>query len=107
MAGFVIDIWIAFLFRTAMNAWKRLVSVSWIESNGEITGFNYVQPLIGCDYGEYHYTYFVSDVVFEGAYIDPYFVSRSKEAQSSDSVGTTVRLLVNPRNPARSVLKSF
>jgi uncharacterized protein DUF3592 len=104
MGGLVIDIWIAFLIRSGMNVWKELVSARWTECKGTITDYNYVDSDIGCDYGKYHYAYSVNDEVFQGIYTDPYFMSRSEKARVSNSVGASVRIMVNPRDPTKSVL---
>lgn len=107
MAGFVIDIWIAFLIRTAINAWKWITGVRWPVSNGCISDYRYIRPLIGCDYGQYIYTYSVDGRLFKGVHTDPYFVSRSRDAQVSRSVGASARVGVDPKDPVKSVLKSF
>jgi hypothetical protein len=107
MASFVIDIWIAFLIRTAINAWKKLESARWSVLDGNISDYRYIRPSIGCDYGQYSYTYAVKGRVFEGIHADPYFVSRSKNAEISSSVGASVRVMDDPNDPARSVLTGF
>lgn len=107
MAGLVLDIWIMFLIRTAINAWKKVASAQWLVFDGRISNYQYVRPGIGCDYGKYRYTYSVNGKRFAGIHVDPYFVSKSKNAQISNSVGVSVRVMVNPNDPARSVLRGF
>jgi len=107
MGGFVVDIWIAFLIRVAINAWKKLASAKWQVFDGSITDYRYIRPGIGCDYGEYSYTYSVNQLVYEGIHTVPYFMSRSKNARISDSIGVSVRVAVNSNYPAKSVLLGF
>jgi hypothetical protein len=107
MAWLVVDIYIAFLIRTAINAWKTVISLSWPVADGRIVDYRYIHPDIGCDYGEYRYKYSVDGSGCVGVYTDPYFVRRSRSAQISRAVGISVRVGVDPKNPARSVFKSF
>lgn len=107
MGGLVADIWIAFLIRTAINFWMKLASAGWPEYSGTITDYCYIRPDFGCDYGEYHYTYKLNDEAFTGTYAVPYFMSRSKSARISGSVGAVARVMVSPSNPTKSVLADF
>jgi hypothetical protein len=107
MAGLVLDIWIAFLIRTLVNAWRRIASASWPTHPGKITRFHYRHFGWGCDYGEYRYKYSVDGILYRGIYRDPYFVRRSPAAQRSDSVGSEAQVRVSPADPTKSFLTGF
>jgi hypothetical protein len=107
MGGFVIDIWIAFLIRTIANAWRNLASAGWPVYPGKIAGFRYNRSGYGCDFGEYRYKYEVDGNSYLGIYKDPYFISRARDAQVSESVGADIEVRVSPKDPAKSVLINF
>jgi Protein of unknown function (DUF3592) len=107
MAFLVIDIVIAFLVRTAVNAWRKTLSIHWPIHSGTIASFHYEDPAWGCDYGEYRYQYFVDGTVYRGKYQKPYYIRRSLDARESDSIGATIEVRVSPHDPAQSVLIGF
>ena len=107
MGWLVIDIFIAYLFRAGFNFWKKLVSLQWSKCDGEITEYNYINPDIGCDYGEYRYTYTVNHAAYDGTYCVPYFMSRTRSARISSSIGAKVRVKVSSDDPTKSVLTDF
>ena len=94
--------------KAAPDGYTFLIGAAGVITNSMLLkNLSYVDSDLGCDYGKYRYAYSVNDEVFEGIYIDPYFMSRSEEARVSNSVGAPVRIMVNPRDPTKSVLTGF
>jgi hypothetical protein len=107
MGWLVLDIWIAFLIHTIVNAWRRVTSAGWPIHSGKIVNFHYEKSSVGCDYGEYRYQYSVDGTMYGGIHRDPYFISRSRAARQSNSVGSEVQVRVSSADPAKSVLMHF
>jgi hypothetical protein len=107
MGAFVLDIFIAFLIRASVNAWRRRAGAGWPIYPGKITSFHYEEQFWGCDYGEYAYRYTIDGHLHKGIYWKPFLMRRSRDVRESGSIGNDVEVRVSPHDPTKSVLIGF
>jgi hypothetical protein len=105
MAGFVVDIYIEYLFRTIMNLARRIGTSKWpvvtaIASNSEKRPYSG----LGCTVIVIHYKYRNAEMRCEGTHREPFIFGNYAEAYLRRFPGgCEFPVRVNPQEPSRSV----
>jgi len=105
MAGFVIDIYIEFFFRTVVNLIRRIGTSKWpvvtaIVSNSQKRPY----PGLGCTVIVIQYKYRNVDIRSEGTHKEPFIFDNYAEAYLRRFPGgSEFSVRVNPEDPSRSI----
>jgi hypothetical protein len=105
MAGFVIDIYIAFIIRALIVLWRAWESRDWPVITGTIRTSSYERPGYGCDYALICYQYKTTGERYEGILKKPYLFRNYGEAfVRRFPGGSEVAIRMNPHDQAKSML---
>jgi hypothetical protein len=103
MAGFVIDIYVGFLFRWLVLLWRYVASGKWPIVTGTIVRCHFEEHGVGGDYVVLQYKYKVEFERFKGAIRKPFVYSNYADGfVRHHSGGSELKIRVDPKNPARS-----
>jgi|SRR5580658_4702994 hypothetical protein len=104
MAGFVIDIFVAFIARWAIIFWRKAASHDWPTVSGTVIRCHLEKPGFGCMYVAIEYKYKVNWERHHGALNKPYcYAANYAEAYARHhSGGSELKVRVDPKNPTRS-----
>jgi hypothetical protein len=104
MAGFVIDIFVAFIVRWTIIFWRDAASSSWPTVPGTVVRSHLEKPGIGCMYVAIQYKYKFNFERHGGALNKPYcYATNYAEAYARHHPGgSELKVRVSPKNPARS-----
>ena len=103
MAGFVIDILIAFVIRFVMIEWRRAKSHNWPVITGTILGSCFERPDIGCNYAQIRYRYKTSGERYDGLFKKPFLFQTYGEAFVRHfPTGSEIAVRVNPADMTKS-----
>lgn len=103
MAGFVIDIYVGFLYRWLVLLWRGVASERWPIVIGMIVRCHFEEHGVGGDYAVLQYKYKVDFERFQGAirkpYIYPIYADAFVRHHAADS---ELRIRVDPKDPTSS-----
>lgn len=103
MAGFVIDIFIGFIFRWVVLVWPNIVSVKWPIVAGTIVRCHFEKRGYGGDYVVLQYKYKADFERFKGVIRKPYIYPNYADALvRHHPAGCELRIRVDLKDPARS-----
>ncbi|SRR5216683_2760875 len=100
MGGFVLDIVIAFLFKSLVRAFRFIKSMRWDRKTASVTDCIVLDPFMGCPSVKVHYEVVSNDRSKEGRNEIPFFFDYSaKQYAQRFSNNPPVTVRVNPNNP--------
>jgi hypothetical protein len=104
MAGFVIDIFVAFIVRWTIIFWRDATSSNWPTVPGTVVRCHLEKPGIGCMYVALQYKYKFNFERHDGALNKPYcYATNYAEAYARHHPsGSELKVRVSPKNPTRS-----
>lgn len=103
MAGFVIDIFIGFVFRWLILFWRNMASGNWPTVAGTIDRCHFEKPGYGGNYVVLQYKYKAHFERFKGAIKKPYIYPNYADAfVRHHPAGEELRIHVDPKDPSRS-----
>jgi hypothetical protein len=104
MAGFVLDIYIEFFFRTAMLWLNRSAASDWPVMNSVVVESKLREPGIGCTVVIIRYQYRNADVRCEGTHKQPFILANYADAYLRRfPCGAEFPVRINPKNRAESI----
>jgi hypothetical protein len=104
MAGFVIDIYIAFIIRALVIVWRKVESRKWPVITGTICASSFERPGYGCNYALIRYQYKTSGERYEAVLKKPFIFSNYGEAYVRRfPTGSEAPIRMNPNNRAKSL----
>jgi hypothetical protein len=99
MGGLVIDIVLAFLFKSVVRAFRFVKSLRWKRSTATVVDSTVLDPYMGCPSVKVHYQD-SSDSSQQGTDEVPFYLRGSAKRYAQDfSLGMEVIVRVNPNNP--------
>jgi hypothetical protein len=103
MAGFVIDIFIGFIFRWLVMVWRKVGSNKWPTVAGTIVRCRFEKRGYGGDYVVLQYKYKANFERFQGAIKKPYIYRNYADAfVRHHPPDSELRVRVDPKSPTRS-----
>jgi hypothetical protein len=103
MAGFVIDIYIGFMFRWFVLLWRNVESSKWPTLAGTIVHCHFEKRGYGGDYVVLQYKYKADFERFQGAIKKPYIYPNYADAfVRHHRPDSELRVRVDPKDPTRS-----
>lgn len=108
MGGLVLDIVLAYLFKSLVRAFRFIKSMRWDRKTGSLIDFMVLDPFMGCPSVMVHYKVISNDRSKEGRNEIPFCFRRSAKQYApklSSNLPVTVR--VNPNNPEEMQFFAF
>ena len=102
MAGFVIDIFVAFAVRMAINLLRMFKARNWPTVSGRVIRRSLQEPGYGCEFVELKYKYKWDGERYEGVFREP-FLFRHSNAFDHATADSEISIRVNPADPEKSV----
>jgi hypothetical protein len=103
MAGFVIDIFIGFIFRWFVLFWRNVESGKWPAVAGTIVRCHFEKHGYGGDYVVLQYKYKADFERFQGAIKKPYIYPNYADAfVRKHPADSELKIRVAPKDPTRS-----
>ena len=104
MAGFVIDIFIEFFFRTIVNLIRRIGTSEWPVVTVIVSKSERREPGFGCTVIAIHYKYRNTEMRYEGTHKEPFFFDNYAVAYLRRFPGgSEFPVRVNPKDPSCSI----
>ena len=104
MAGFVVDIYIEFFFRTIVNLIRRAGAGNWPVVRAIVSKSERREPGMGCTVIAIHYKYRNADMRYEGIHKEPFVFNNYAMAYLRRFPGGSEFFVrVNPKNRAKSI----
>jgi hypothetical protein len=103
MAGFVIDIFIAWLFKSLIRGFQYVQSSNWHRKEAKVLESTLLKPAIGCSSAKVRYKILESGVVASDE-IPFYMHWHAVECVEDFFPGGKITVRVDPRSPDRSYL---
>lgn len=108
MGGFVIDIVLAFLFKSSIRAFHFVKTLRWGRSTGTVLGSTVLDPYMGCPSVKVHYQVVSSESPQEGSDEVPFYLRASaKRYAESVSRNLAVIVRVNPEKPREMLFFAY
>ncbi len=105
MAGFVIDVYIEFLFRMIVNLIRRIGTSNWPVFTAIVSKSERRKPGMGCTVIVIDYKYRIADKRYEGTHKEPFFFDNYAEAYLRRFPGgAEFPVRINSKDQSRSVL---
>lgn len=103
MAGFVLDIFAAFLVRWIVIYWREAISHGWWNLSGSVVRCHLERPGYGCMYVVLQYKYKWNFERYRGTIKKPYVHENYAEAfMRRHPAGCEIGIRVDPKDPHRS-----
>lgn len=103
MAGFVLDIFVAFIVRWVVIFWRKAGSHRWPTVTGSVVRCHMEKPGIGCMYVVLSYKFKMNLERYHGSIKKPYIYANYAEAYTRRfQAGSELEIQVNPIDPTRS-----
>jgi hypothetical protein len=103
MAGWVLDIYVAFIVRWIIMYWRKVGSGGWPTVTGTVVHCQLEKPGYGCVYVVLHYKYKMNFERYHGFIKKPYVYDHYAEAYIRHFIADSeLRLHVNPNNSTQS-----
>jgi len=103
MAGFVLDIFVAFIVRWIAVFWRKAGSHRWPTVTGTVVRCHLEKPGIGCMYVVLSYKFKMNFERYHGFIKKPYFYDNYAEAYIRRFAGgSELEIRVDPNDPTRS-----
>jgi hypothetical protein len=103
MAGFVLDIFVAFIVRWIVIFWRQAGSHRWPKVTGTVIRCHLEKPGIGCRYVVLSYKFKMNFERYHGSIKKPYFYDNYAEAYIRRFAGgSKLEIRVDPKDPTRS-----
>jgi hypothetical protein len=104
MAGFVIDIFIEFFFRTIVNLGRRIGTSKWPIFTAIVSKSEMREPGMGCTVIAIHYKYRNAEMRYEGTHKEPFFFANYSDAYLRRFPGgSEFPVRVNPEDRSDSI----
>lgn len=104
MAGFALDIFIEFFFRTIANLIRRIGTSSWPVVTAIVSESERRKPGMGCTFVVIHYKYRNAEMRCEGTHKEPFFYDNYAEAYLRRFPGgSEFPVRVHPKDCSRSI----
>jgi len=100
MGGFVIDIFLVYLFRILLSTWRRVGASSWEMLTATVAEASCPMMPLGCPVAEIVYLYVVTGETYSGIASIPFIWQSSAELYAKlHCTGTPIQIRVDPTEP--------